>query len=66
VPPTETAIASVRAFDVTFARVAWFGPHVVWLAPDPGAPFRALTQAGAGSFPAIRRTEAPSTRSCRT
>ena len=46
------AVASVSAFDVTFARVAWFAREVVWLAPDPAAPFGALTKAVWDRFPA--------------
>jgi hypothetical protein len=33
----------VPAFDCAFARVEWFGEEVVWLAPEPAAPFRELT-----------------------
>jgi 2'-5' RNA ligase len=29
------ALQSVTAFGITFARVAWFGDEVVWLAPEP-------------------------------
>ena len=46
------AIASVPAFDVTLADVRWFGDGVLWLAPDPAGPFRALTQALWQRFPA--------------
>jgi 2'-5' RNA ligase len=42
---------SVPAFDVTLARVAWFGDRVVWLAPEPAEPFRALTLAVWRRFP---------------
>jgi len=45
------AVGSVRAFEVTFARVAWFGRTVLWLAPDPAEPFRALTAAVWHRFP---------------
>jgi 2'-5' RNA ligase superfamily len=31
--------------------VAWFGDTVVWLAPSPAAPFRALTAALTWRFP---------------
>jgi 2'-5' RNA ligase len=44
-------VRSVPAFDVTFARVAWFGQEVVWLAPDPAGPFSALTRAVCAKFP---------------
>ncbi len=45
------AVASVRAFDVTFARVAWFGQQVMFLAPEPASPFTELTQAVWRAFP---------------
>ncbi len=45
------AVASVPAFEVTFARVAWFWPQVLFLAPEPAAPFAGLTQAVWRAFP---------------
>ena len=45
------AISSVPAFDVTFAQVRWFGPQVMWLAPEPAAPFSALITAVWRAFP---------------
>jgi hypothetical protein len=42
---------SVPAFEVTFARCSWFGDAVLWLAPEPAAPFRALTAALWSRFP---------------
>ena len=39
-----------RAFDFALARIETF-PHVVWLAPEPDAPFRALTAAVHAAFP---------------
>ena len=45
------AVASTEAFDVVLARVGWFGDTVVWLAPEPDGPFRALTQAVHHRFP---------------
>jgi 2'-5' RNA ligase len=51
----RAALAEVFAarpgFDVTFARVAWFGDSVVWLAPEPDRPFRDLTAAVVHRFP---------------
>jgi 2'-5' RNA ligase len=44
-------VGSVPAFDVVLARVAWFGDRVVWLAPEPAAPFRALSSALWHRFP---------------
>jgi len=42
---------SVPPFEVTFARVEWFGDSVAWLAPDPDEPFRRLTAAVWRRFP---------------
>ncbi|MGN6791873.1 MAG: 2'-5' RNA ligase family protein [Streptosporangiaceae bacterium] len=45
------AVGSIGAFDVTFAHVRWFERSVLWLAPEPARPFRALTAAVAKAFP---------------
>jgi 2'-5' RNA ligase len=45
------AVGSVGSFEVTFSRVAWFDRSVLWLAPEPGEPFRALTRAVCERFP---------------
>lgn len=45
------AIAEVRAFSCTFARVGWFGDEVCWLAPEPDRFFRELTRAVWRRFP---------------
>jgi 2'-5' RNA ligase len=46
------AVAEVASFEVTFGRCAWFiDDHVLWLAPDPDGPFRALTEAVWRRFP---------------
>jgi len=45
-------IGSVAAFDCVFARTAWFGENVLWLAPEPDDPFRELTRRLAAAFPA--------------
>lgn len=45
------AVATVPAFDITFARTAWFDDQVLWLAPDPAQPFHDLTAAVAAAFP---------------
>jgi 2'-5' RNA ligase len=42
--------ADVPAFDVTFARFGRF-PGVLWLDPEPAAPFVALTEAVARRWP---------------
>jgi 2'-5' RNA ligase len=61
VPPAEiddgdvaklrAAARSLPAFDVTFARTAWFDEDVVYLAPEPAEPFRRLTRAVHEAFP---------------
>ena len=43
--------APVRAFEFTLARVERWEPGIVWLAPEPDAPFRALTQAVEATWP---------------
>jgi hypothetical protein len=45
------AVASVAAFECRFADTAWFGQDVLWLAPRPEEPFRALTRAACAAFP---------------
>jgi 2'-5' RNA ligase len=36
-------LASMAAFDFQLTDARWFGDEVVWLAPEPDAPFRRLT-----------------------
>ncbi|MGI5127300.1 2'-5' RNA ligase family protein [Pseudonocardia sp. CA-107938] len=38
-------VATVPAFDVAFTQVRWFDDRLVYLAPEPAAPFVALTEA---------------------
>jgi 2'-5' RNA ligase superfamily len=45
------AVASVPGFDCRFAVTDWFADQVVWLAPEPASPFRALTAAVHAAFP---------------
>jgi 2'-5' RNA ligase len=45
------AVGSVPAFDLTLARLSWFGDDLLWLAPEPAEPFRALTAAVWQRFP---------------
>jgi hypothetical protein len=45
------AVASVPGFDCVFASTDWFDDEVLWLAPEPAEPFRALTAAVHGAFP---------------
>jgi hypothetical protein len=47
----RACLATVDAFECTFSKVEWFGQDVVWLAPDPDEPFRALTAAVWHQFP---------------
>jgi 2'-5' RNA ligase superfamily protein len=43
-------LAGVPVFDVEFSRVAWFDEDAVWWAPEPAAPFVALTEGVAARF----------------
>jgi 2'-5' RNA ligase len=43
-------LSAAPAFEIAFSRVAWFGEDVVWWAPEPAAPFVALTRAVATRF----------------
>jgi 2'-5' RNA ligase superfamily len=62
-PPAEIdddAVAALRAlfealpaFDATLERVSWFGSEVLWLAPEPGEPFRRLTGTVGDRFPPL-------------
>ena len=45
------AIRTVPAFDLVLPRTAWFDDSVLWLAPEPDQPFRALTAAVWARFP---------------
>jgi 2'-5' RNA ligase superfamily len=45
------AVAAVPAFDLVLARTRRFGDQVLWLAPEPDAPLRALTAAVWARFP---------------
>jgi 2'-5' RNA ligase superfamily len=61
VPPTAitpavtdalaAAVASVGAFGCEFGGPSWFGEDVLYLAPRPDEPFRALTRAVCAAFP---------------
>ncbi|HET9077607.1 MAG TPA: 2'-5' RNA ligase family protein [Acidimicrobiales bacterium] len=39
----DEELADVKAFDFELARVDWFGRRVLWVAPEPAAPFLELT-----------------------
>ena len=45
------AVRTISAFDCVFSATAWFGEEVIWLAPRPDEPFRALTHAVSAAFP---------------
>ena len=45
------AVASVEAFGCEFPVASWFGEDVLYLAPRPDEPFRALTRAVCAAFP---------------
>lgn len=44
-------LTQADSFTCRFVRVAWFGHDVVWLAPEPAGPFRALTELVWRRFP---------------
>ncbi|MHB1534426.1 MAG: 2'-5' RNA ligase family protein [Acidimicrobiales bacterium] len=43
-------LSGTKAFDFNLDGVGWFGRHVLWLAPQPAEPFRALTAVLAERF----------------
>ncbi len=45
------AAGAVGAFECEFPATGWFGQDVLWLAPRPAGPFRALTHAVMAAFP---------------
>jgi hypothetical protein len=45
------AVKSVPGFACRFPGTDWFGEDVLWLAPEPAGPFRALTAAVHAAFP---------------
>jgi 2'-5' RNA ligase len=45
------AVSTVEPFDAVWARTAWFEQGVLWVAPEPAEPFRALTAAVVREFP---------------
>jgi 2'-5' RNA ligase len=47
----QEVLTQVASFDCVFSQVAWFGQEVAWLAPDPGEPFRVLTELVWRKFP---------------
>ena len=55
-------VAAVPSFDCVFADVRWFDDRVVWLAPEPDEPLRALTAAVFASSRRLRRTAVSTTK----
>lgn len=52
-PALVETLADVKCFDFELARIGWFdkfGKKVLWLAPEPAAPFRQLTALLADRF----------------
>jgi 2'-5' RNA ligase len=49
-PELTEALADCKAFDFELAAVRWFADRVLWLAPEPTDPFRALTEQLAERF----------------
>jgi 2'-5' RNA ligase len=47
------AVAPVAAFTATFAAVRWFDRRVLWLAPEPVAPFREIAERVRRAVPAV-------------
>jgi len=46
-----TLFADVPAFDIALTHTSWFDSHVLWLAPEDPAPFRALTERVHAAYP---------------
>ena len=44
-------LSAVEPFEFRLPRTGWFGESVLWLAPEPGAPFRHLTEVLTAAFP---------------
>ncbi len=40
----DDELSDVKSFDFELTRVDWFGKKVLWLAPEPAAPFLELTE----------------------
>jgi hypothetical protein len=47
----RSLFAALPRFETALSRVDWFGSEVLWLVPEPEAPFRRLTQAVFDRFP---------------
>lgn len=46
----DAELADVKAFDFVLTRTDWFGRRVLWVAPEPSAPFLELTNRLADQF----------------
>ena len=51
VADVRAVLAGAKSFECAFSRVAWFSQEVLWLAPEPAEPFRALTELVWRRFP---------------
>ena len=49
----QAVVGSVPSFSVHFLTVNWFADQVVWLAPEPDAPFRELTKLVTERWPSL-------------
>jgi 2'-5' RNA ligase len=47
----DTVFRSTTEFDCQLTNARWFDTDVLWLEPEPAAPFRALTAAVLNAFP---------------
>lgn len=46
----DTELSDVKAFDFELTHVDWFGRRVLWVAPEPAAPFLEITNRLANQF----------------
>ncbi|HSK59934.1 MAG TPA: 2'-5' RNA ligase family protein [Actinomycetospora sp.] len=49
----QDAVAPVEAFTCTFGAVRWFERRVLWLAPEPVAPFHEIAERVRRAVPAV-------------
>jgi 2'-5' RNA ligase superfamily len=55
-------LSAVEPFEFRLPRTGWFGESVLWLAPQPEAPFRHLTEVLTTAFPDYPALGAPRVR----
>lgn len=58
----RAAVAPTAPFACTFGALRWFGARVLWLAPDPDAPFREIADRIVVTSPAWPPRSASSSR----